>query len=459
MNTESFLKRFNKFISTEKLVEPGQTILLAVSGGIDSMLMAWAFHQAELSFAIAHCNFGLRGKESDMDEELVRSTAAGYGVTCHVKQFDTKAFSLEKGISTQMAARDLRYEWFHELRISGPYTSIALAQHAGDLTETMLINLVRGTGIAGLHGILARNEQLVRPFLFLTRREIQEQVSLLGLGFREDASNASTDYTRNKIRLEILPVLRTINPSLEQTFLENAMRLASAERIYRQQIRFISSRLMQPQETGSIHIEIDQLISFGKDTPFILYELLKKYDFTEAISAQISTGLSRQAGKSYYSATHVLVRDRSVLIVEKLAHGTRNQIVKEDGFTAGNTLHFSRLFQVTFPERVLQLDQVNSFNAFFDAGFAALPLEVRFWQKGDSFYPIGMSRRKKLSDFFTDQKVPLRDKHRIPLVLYKGEIIWVVGYRIDERFKVRPGTGKIMQLTYTGIKTDDLPDK
>lgn len=436
MNTELFLQRFNAFIQSEQLIGRDETFLLAVSGGIDSMVMAWAFHQAGYPFQIAHCNFGLRDRESDADEELVRQQAQAYGVKVHVRRFETKKYAKVKGISTQMAARDLRYTWFEGIRVTEKLAGTALAQHAGDLAETMLINLARGTGIAGLHGIQAKKKTLIRPLLFLTKQEIVAQAALNAIPYREDASNASTDYTRNKIRLEIIPVLREINPSLEQTFLENAGRLASVERIYQLQIARYRAELLEQQPSGSLKIRIDKLGMLGADTRYVLYELITEFGFSDALCGQIIEGLGRQAGKSYLSSTHILVRDRDYLLLEPLSKGQQQ------------APNFSALFKVDFPGNVMHLDRENEFIAYFDASFAALPLEVRYWQEGDSFYPLGMKSRKKLSDFFTDNKIPLPLKQQIPLVLHKGQIIWVVGYRIDERFKVTAHTDKILRLTY-----------
>lgn len=444
MNTELFLARLKSFIFTENLFTPGEVVILAVSGGIDSMLMAWAFWQLQVDFQIAHCNFQLRGEESDGDEDLVRNLARHYNVKFHVSRFDTHEYADTMHISTQMAARELRYAWFEKLRLSESAAVIALAQHAGDLSETILINLIRGTGIAGMHGILARHDFLIRPLLFLTRQDIIAIVASCGIKYREDASNFSTDYTRNKLRINVFPVLREINPSIELTFAENALRMASVERLYKQQIETIKADLLQEMPGGSIQIDIGKLKLLNADARYVLYEILKEYEFTDTIASQIVTGLNSQTGKIFSSPTHTVLKDRSYLLIEG------NQTAKNEVITP----EFTTLFKIDYPSSFLKTYPENKLIAYFDASFASFPLEIRYWLEGDFFYPMGMMHKKKLSDFFTDNKVPLTEKHRIPIVLHKGQIIWVVGYRIDERFKVTTKTSKILMLTYLSKNQD-----
>lgn len=439
MNTDVFLARLKSFITAEALFIPQQLVILAVSGGRDSMLMAWAFNKLGYNFQIAHCNFQLRGEESALDEQLVRNTAEKYGVTFHLKKFTTADFATSNHISTQMAARELRYAWFEEIRIQEKDALIGLAQHAGDLSETILINQIRGTGIAGMHGILARRDFLTRPMLFMKRDEIDALISQNRIHYREDASNDSTHYLRNKLRIKVMPILREINPSIEQTFIENALRMASVERLYKQQISIIRSELIQDLPDGSIQISIEKLLLLKSDARYVLYEILKVYGFTDAITVQIIAGLSNQSGKIFRSLTHTLLKNRAYLLLEK-------QFQEIPGLSHASDFECS--FKVQYPASLLKTYPVNDKIAYFDASFASMPLEMRYWQEGDFFYPLGMQHKKKLSDFFTDNKVALTVKHRIPIVLHKGQIIWIVGYRIDERFKVTTKTSKILKLTY-----------
>ena len=441
MTTDIFLARLKSFIEGEDLFEPHQLVILAVSGGRDSMLLAWAFSKLGYNFQIAHCNFQLRGEESTLDEELVRNTAHNYGVKFHLKHFNTDDFARANHISTQMAARELRYAWFEEIRILEQNAMIGLAQHAGDLSETILINLIRGTGIAGMHGILARREFLIRPMLFLNRDEIDILIAQNTIQYREDASNNSTNYLRNKLRIKVMPVLREINPSIEQTFIENALRMASVERLYQQQISTIKSELLQDLPDGSIQISIEKLVTLKADARFVLYEILKFYGFTDAVTVQIIAGMRNQSGKIFHSLSHTVLNNRAYLLLEK-------QIQEIPGFN--NSPDFKRSFKVQYPASLLKTYPSDYKIAYFDASFASMPLEMRNWQEGDFFYPLGLKHKKKLSDFFTDNKVALTEKRRIPIVLHKGEIIWIVGYRIDERFKVTTKTNKILKLTYLG---------
>lgn len=439
MKTDVFLARLKSFITAEALFIPQQLVILTVSGGRDSMLMAWAFNKLGYNFHIAHCNFQLRGEESALDEQLVRNTAEEYEVTFHLKKFNTADFAASNHISIQMAARELRYTWFEEIRLKEEDALIGLAQHAGDLIETILINQIRGTGIAGMHGILARRDFLIRPMLFLNRDEIDALISQNGIHYREDASNDSTHYLRNKLRLKVMPVLREINPSIEQTFIENALRMASVERLYQQQISTIRSELFQNLPNGSMQISIEKLLLLKSDARYVLYEILKVYGFTDAVTVQIIAGLSNQSGKIFHSLTHTLLKNRACLLLEK-------QIQEIPSLS--HTTDFECSFNVQYPASLLKTYPVNDKIAYFDASFASMPLEMRYWQEGDFFYPLGMQHKKKLSDFFTDNKVALTEKHRIPIVLHKGQIIWIVGYRIDERFKVTTKTSKILKLTY-----------
>ncbi len=434
MTLDNFQQLFKRSIEGNQLFQPSDKILLAISGGMDSMLMAWAFHQAGINFSVAHCNFSLRAKESDADEELVRTMALNYGVPFYTRRFDTDGFASQQGISIQMAARELRYAWFEEIRLSDGCVCISLAQHAGDLTETMLINLIRGTGIAGLHGIRSVHMKLIRPFLFLKKKEIKELVALAGITYREDASNLSASYMRNKLRLEVIPILRQINPALEETFMANARRLASTERLFDRQLAAIRDELVKPDARG-FRISVSKLLSFGEDASFVLHELLKEAGFSESVCCQVIEGLEGQPGKIYQSSDHCLILDRDFLLLEPAAK--KDSLIEPDS-----------LFIIDYPVQPAPDDQGNRFIACLDTELLEHPLVYRYWKPGDSFIPLGMKKKKKLSDFFIDNKIPLTEKKRIPLVQSGKNIIWVAGYRIDDRYKITGTTRQIIRLRY-----------
>ena len=433
------LQNFLDYIRQNALFEPHHRILLAVSGGKDSVIMAHLFKQAGFSFGIAHCNFGLRGGESQRDEHFVRTLAALADVSVYVRHFETKRYAAEHKVSTQMAARDLRYAWFEELRVQHGYDRIAVAHHQNDVIETVLLNLVRGTGIAGLHGILPKRGNLIRPLLFLSRQDINQLAEDNEIGFVEDSSNLSTTYARNKLRLDVMPVLKGINPKLEQTFEHNIRRFAETEIVLQQAVEKAKKDICINNANG-VYLSLDGIERL-EPKRLLLYEILKSYSFTETVVDEVLAAGSKQTGTSFYSVTHRLTIDRDSLLLTAVAteQDFVNQMVhpEDTRIELTNqiiTLHYSDIISFENDPR----------KAYIDADRLSFPMVIRSWQDGDRFRPMGMRNYKKISDFFTDQKIPLPRKAQIPLLINgNGDIVWVAGLRQDDRYKVTGTTKKV----------------
>ena len=431
------LRSFQAFISRHELFLPHQNILLAVSGGKDSVLMAHLFKQSGFRFGIAHCNFNLRAEESQRDEAFVRMLAATLEVPFHVTHFDTKAYAKAHRCSTQMAARDLRYNWFETLRKEEGYAAIALAHHQNDAIETMLINLTRGTGISGLHGIAAKRGLLIRPLLFLSREEIERYVSSEQLDYVEDSSNSSDYYARNKIRHHVVPHLKAINPSLEQTFAQNIQRFKDAETIIEQRVAELHTRLFQHTAQG-ISLSIDAIRKLEPQR-LLCYELLKTYGFTEHVVEELLNSLDKQSGTSFYSMSHRITVDRHQLLLTEAENASNGNVIIHPG---------DEVVQLPFHELHVHYEAGNHYasngRAYVDHSLLIFPLVLRTRQPGDVFIPLGMKTHKKLSNFFVDEKVPLPEKDKIPLLVNgNGEIIWVAGLRQDNRYRVSATTKKV----------------
>ncbi|MBB6273159.1 tRNA(Ile)-lysidine synthase [Pedobacter cryoconitis] len=433
------LQNFLDYICQNSLFDPDQRILLAVSGGKDSVVMAHFFKEAGFKFGIAHCNFGLRDEESQRDERFVSSLAVQLEVPLYVTHFATKAYAAEHKVSTQMAARDLRYHWFEEIRQQESYAYIAVAHHQDDAIETVLLNLVRGTGIAGLHGILPKRDYLIRPLLFLSRAGIDEAVQENNYDFVEDSSNLSTAYARNKLRLGVIPLLKEINPNLEQTFEHNILRFAETEIVLQQTVARIRAEICAERREG-IYFSLEKIKALHPQQ-LLLFELLKTYNFTEAVVEDILNSLEKQSGTSFYSASHRLTVDRDELI---LTVAGKEEIYTNKVIHPSDTeIPFgSQIFSITYSDE--PAFENNPQKAFIDADQLIFPLIVRTWQDGDRFMPIGMRNYKKLSDFFIDQKIPLPQKDSIPILINgNGDVVWVAGLRQDNRYKVTATTKKV----------------
>jgi tRNA(Ile)-lysidine synthase len=432
-----FLTRFTDFIEQNYLFAKADKVLLAVSGGKDSVLMAQFFKQAGYNFGIAHCNFGLRGDESMRDQNFVKALADDLQVPFYFVNFDTLTYAITHKVSIQMAARTLRYQFFEQLRQQYNYQKIAIAQHQNDAIETVLINLVRGTGIAGLHGISQNRANIIRPFLCFTSDEITQIIKQYNFTYVEDSSNASTKYMRNRIRLAVIPELKKLNPALETTFKNNLAYFSQLEDFLKQEVEKIRNQLFVYQHT-SISVSVNEI---KKLQPLIIYELLNPFGFNNTTVNDMVSVLEKHSGRQFFSATHQLVLDRENIIIKPIttAPATTINIEPSDSEVFFIEKRFSQAVLNQVPDNL----KINLNTLFVDADKLIYPLTLRTWQQGDVFIPYGMNGEKKVSDFFINLKLSVFQKAETPILVNgNGQIIWVCGFRSDDRFKISATTKK-----------------
>ena len=401
-------------------------LILALSGGIDSMVLADMLLQSKADFVLAHCNFHLRGEESNGDEKFVREYAERNGLTLYVKQFDTMAYAKEHGVSIEMAARDLRYAWFEELRQQLGYDKIAVAHHADDQLETFFINLLRGAGIRGLKGMRPVNGNIIRPLLDKSREEIHQYAIENGIKWREDHTNAETQFLRNKIRHELLPVIDSISKEGRASILKSISHLASENELYRE---LVDEKLFQIVKKDG---EVQKTSHLSPLTPQLLFEWLRDYGFNSDQVHFIYEAMNGQPGTSFFSPTHKVTIERDGVELTPICQhdNTQVELVYEQHPNDDN-------FVIDKSPEVAQLD--------YDK--LTFPLKLRIWQAGDRFYPLGMKGSRLLSDFMKDLKFTTRQKEECQvLTTAKDEILWVVGRRVDERFKVTDKTKSILKI-------------
>lgn len=438
-----FYDRFFSFIKEHALFESIDQILLGVSGGRDSVLLAHLFHQAGFNFGIAHVNFKLRGDESYADEQFVASLAKRLKVPFFSVSFDTLSEAKQQGVSIQMAARDLRYAWFEKIRSAYGYKYVALAHHRGDTVETMLLNLVRGTGVAGLHGILPKRDAFIRPLLDFSRQEIDQMIDDLAISYREDSSNTSSKYARNKLRLEVIPLLKALNPSLEKTFEANRKRFADLEVLLQQRVAELRDRHFKIIAPGEWKIELAALKGLQPlDT--LLFELFKPFGFSQSVLQDLYRSWEGEVGRKFESATYVLLLDRAYLLLSERRASFDDQAIS---IYADDDQAFWGNWEMVIAQKSISAFHLvnNPYIAQLDADTLQFPLKIRSWEEGDFFTPLGLQlKRKKLSDIFIAQKLPLTQKKHIPILVNgNGDILYVGGYRINERNKVKTHTQKV----------------
>jgi tRNA(Ile)-lysidine synthase len=436
---------FLKYIEDNRLFGENDRVLLAVSGGIDSMVMSHLFINAGFTTGIAHCNFSLRSDESDMDEELVRSFAAENNIQFFSKRFDTKTYAKEQGISIQMAARELRYNWFETVRREGGFDCIAVAHNLDDNIETLLINLTRGTGITGLTGMRPLSERIVRPLLFATRSRITEYCYINKIPYRDDQSNSETKYTRNKIRHLVIPVLKEINPSVEYTLNDTALKLAGTNEIATRYMDDLRKRISRV-EADRVIFSIDDLLPLS-DNNTILYELFRPYGLTGYLTKDLANILHGRTGSQVFTQSHRLLKNRTELIVSPVEKN-RLRSFEVDNVGGFSGIPFIVSADVITMEPGLKI-KGEKHVALIDFDTVRFPIVIRPWQRGDHFFPFGMSGRKKLSDYFIDRKFPVTKKESTMVLESDGKIVWIVGERLDNRFRIRQSTSKVIRIEST----------
>ena len=431
-------QRFEAHIAKQKLFQPKERILLAFSAGVDSVVLAELLIAAGYEIAIAHCNFQLRGNESDANELFAMEFANKHGLKFYTKRFDTLNFAASEKISTQMAARTLRYNWFEFIRSSENYDSIAVAHHLSDSVETFFINLSRGTGIAGLHGIASLKEKIKRPLLLFTKKEIVAYALSENYTWQEDSSNQKDAYLRNNIRHHIIPAFEAINPNFENQMAETIAELSEVEVIKNNWLRELQAIGIDKAD-GIARIEIEWLSNLAQGK-FFLTQTLKAFGFATTSINDCWDALPKQAGLQFFSASHRLVKDRTHLLIAELNNEAFSESKANSVFLWEQDTKMLDLGPLVITgmesNSVPDLSQMRPTEACLDANKLQFPLVIRKWQTGDFFQPLGMKGNKKLSDFFIDEKFSLIEKDNTFVMVSGNDIVWVIGHRISEHYKV-----------------------
>ncbi len=452
------LAQFSEHINTYFSFLKNEKLLIAISGGVDSVVLTHLLNQLNCTILLAHCNFRLRGKDADQDEVFVKQLAKQLQVPVFTKSFETEKFAKQEKLSIQLAARKLRYNWFDELIKEHKLEYILTAHHADDNLETFLINTIRGTGLDGLTGIPEKNENIIRPLLPFSREQIEKYAKVNNIAWREDSSNAETKYLRNKIRHDVIPILKELNPSLLTSFGQTIENLKESRQIINDRIEEVFSNVISsnskeecpPERSRRVILEkakiqkinIKKLKELNNPKTY-LYELLKNFGFTEW--NDITDLLEAQSGKQVLSKTHRLVKDRDFLLLTNLLPvkveekeykiAEKNEYLEADDFKLRLT-HPKTQHSALSTQHLIYLDKDK----------LKFPLTVRKWKNGDYFYPLGMQGKKKLSKFFKDEKMSLLDKEKIWLLCSENQIVWVIGKRLDNRYKITNTTTNILKI-------------
>lgn len=440
------LQQLRKYINSQNLFDTSDHLLLAVSGGVDSMVLTHLLLQTGYKIAVAHCNFHLRGEQSDGDESFVKTFCESHQIICHIAHFDTEAYATKHNCSIQMAARDLRYDFFQHLMEQHHYQYLVTAHHLNDTLESSLFYLAKGGGLRGISGIHPKNKHIVRPMLFANKTQILTYAEDNHIQWREDASNKTTKYSRNYIRHEIVPRLAKINPNLTSTFENTHQRLTDANNIVEAYYKQWHETYIQ--QTNSHTFLIDKKAITKEPGAFtLLHMFLRDFGFEYKQLLDLEGETLNLSGKQLLSPSHVLVVDRNAFMLSPRSTTSDNF---EHPFSKSNT-------SISIPGGTLEVSLKNAKDiklsknaaiAHLDADCLGKQLLITQWKEGDSFIPLGMNGKKKLSDFFIDQKIPLLSKARILVVKSNEDIAWIVGMRIDNRFKVTSSTKNILQIEH-----------
>ena len=415
-------------------------LLIAISGGVDSVVLTHLLHALNFDVSLAHCNFNLRATESDKDEDFVKKI----GETLHLKtfttSFETKKYAEKNQLSTQVAARNLRYNWFQEIIQKHHFDFLLTAHHADDNLETFIINLTRGTGLEGLTGIPEVNQLIVRPLLIFSRDEIEKYAVQHQIKWREDLSNASSKYVRNKIRHEVIPILKEINPSLLESFQKTSDHLKESQQLIDESISDFKKKAVVTLENETLKIDIAKIIK-TKNPKAYLYQLLKEFGFTEW--NDVTHLLKAQSGKEVVSKTHRLLKDRDFLLLTEI----KKEVSTLAYQIAENTSEITTPIHLTFDETT-DITSSNNNSIFVDLEKLVFPLTLRKWEHGDYFYPTGMQGKKKISKYFKDEKLSSLEKENTWLLCSNDAIVWVVGKRQDDRFIAKKNTNAILHIKF-----------
>jgi tRNA(Ile)-lysidine synthase len=428
------LKQFLNHIHQNNLCQSDNKILLAVSGGMDSMVMLNLFKEAAYPIGVAHCNFQLRGEDSNKDEAFVKAECQRNSVPFYSTRFETEEFATEHGLSVQMAARDLRYAWFNEIAEREGYDFIATAHHLNDSLETILLNLTKGTSLRGFSGIPLKNGKIMRPMLFASHDAIKSFAEIHEINWREDLSNSTDDYQRNFLRHQVVPKLKELNPSLEETLQKSLIKVYGSLELMERGKRTVEIQCKKSAE--GVHIQKKTLGEFH-NTAAVLWELVHQFGFNLEQCQSVVESLYGQPGKKFFAGQHQITIDRDEILLSERVEIWEAVTVSNDS---------GKFFLGPFSLEVKSIDDPESRfdkgrnEAVLDKEKLTFPLTWRKWRVGDHFYPMGLTHKKKLSDFMIDSKISLPAKDLVTVLESGGEIAWIVGYRIDDRFKITPET-------------------
>jgi tRNA(Ile)-lysidine synthase len=442
----NFFNNFKHFIGEKDLFDPGDKILLAVSGGVDSVVLAHLLHRAGFRFAIAHCNFQLRGEDSEGDEEFVKQLAKRLEVPIHIERFDTKKYAKQHKVSIQMAARELRYAWFESILQIHGYQYLATAHHKDDLAETVILNLVKGSVLKGLHGILPKNNHIIRPLLWAGKEEILDYAEYKEIRFREDISNTESKYQRNIIRNKVIPILKEINPDIFDTIYGAAGRRYQVETWYLKGIEKIRNSIVL-ENKNEWKVKISD-IRKQEISPEIFFEWIESFDFTYSQVEDLFQGLEQTESKTFLNGqgTFRMIKEREIIIIERIRALSKPEeiLVDENSRTAkfkDIVFHFEKISRT-------EITNIKaSETAYLDLKSLQFPLKIRLWKDGDTFKPFGLKGNKKLSDFFTDLKLSVKEKENQCVIVSGSKICWVAGLRVDDRYKVNPASQKVLKIS------------
>ncbi len=439
------VERLLTYINSQNLFQYSDKILLAVSGGMDSVVLADLFSKAKINFAIAHVNFALRAEASDEDEIFVKKLALKYKVPFYTTTFQTVEYAQANNISTQMAARVLRYNWFDEILKTQNYDFVATAHHSNDAIETILLNISKGTGIAGLHGILPKRGNLIRPLLFVDKEMIMEYIVENQLIWREDSSNESIKYQRNFIRHEIVPKFKEINPNFEETIKRTVEKISDVEKYFYFEVENFKAENITIKE-GIIYLPFEKLLQ-NKVFRAVYVSILSEFNFSYSQITTIFDSLEAEAGKFFLSATHSLVKDRTDFVIKQ------NSFLEDFG-TKEIDLNFDEKIKIKIGSSSFSLNKLEIIidqklktskkTASLDFDTLKNPLKIRKWKEGDWFCPLGMNKKKNISDFLNAEKIPANLKQDVYVITSNGSIVWVIGHRIDNRFKITDKSQKML---------------
>lgn len=446
----SLVNRFKGHVAQVNLFTTGDKLLLAVSGGVDSVVLCELCQQAGYDFVIAHCNFNLRGPESDRDEQFVKKLGAKYGKEVLVKHFDTKKYASDTKLSIQEAARELRYSWFTELLEGFEKPALLItAHHADDNIETVLMNFFRGTGLYGLAGIPAMNGKTRRPLLPFSKKELLDFASQLQLEFVEDSSNADSHYTRNYFRNELIPSIAKVFPQVEDNLRDNIGRFREIQRLYRYSVDEIIKKICRVKGK-EIHIPVKQLLAYRNRA--LIYEIISVYGFQEKQIDEVLKLAASESGKYITSPNNQfrIIKHRHWFIIAPVFTAEASNMIIESSdreirFALG-TLEIATTTNHPFDSSAGSEFRASTDSGFLDTKQLIYPLLLRKWKTGDYFYPLGMKKKKKLARFFIDQKLSKTEKENVWVIESGNRIAWVVGYRIDERFRITDQTRETLLL-------------